>query len=410
MLKRIIHNKWFYFAFIFFFMLLFNIYTFYIMDDYEYMMNLSIHNPVDLFSALKVFYFTWGGRTLAHFFSFSFLSLPKWIFNVVNSVVYTLNVYLVYLIVFSKKEKKYYYLFFIHILLFLFTPAFFQSFLWVDGSCNYSFPAFFQLLFLYYYLNYSNHSPFSLFLLGVLAGMGNENSSLSIIVLSFLYFLFHLKDWRKIIFPIIGLVSGYLFLFFAPGNFVRLTDSNTSFFTNFFPKLLYLVKISLPLLPFFILIMVVLNNNKKEQFLSFYFFLGLVVSIFSMVISPILNLRSFTFSFFYVLMIFLLLFKNVSKKWIMNSIVVLSCFFFTFITISTFQEYLHVHKFLKDREITIEEAKRNQETQVYLKTYKNSRNCRTPYSCELFDLSYDGNAFPNKYMALYYGVDRIIGY
>jgi len=380
------------------------------MDDYEYMMSLSIHNPVDLFIALKDFYFAWGGRVLAHFFAFSFLSLPKWIFNIINSVIYTLNVYLVYLIVFSKKEIKYYYLFFIHIILFLFTPAFFQSFLWVDGSCNYSFPAFFQLLFLYYYLNYSNHSSFSLFLLGVFAGMGNENSSLSIIVLSIVYFLFHFKDWKKLIFPVIGLIGGYLFLFFAPGNFVRLTDSNTSFFTNFFPKLLYLLKISLPLLPFFILIVIGLKNNKKEQFLSFCFFLGLVVSVFSMVISPILNLRSFTFSFFYVLMIFLFLFKNISKRWIINGVMILSCFFFAVTTISTFQEYLHVHEFLRNREIIIEESKKNHESEVYLKTYQNSRNCRTPYSCELFDLSDDWNAFPNKYMELYYDVDRIIGY
>ena len=100
MLKKTINNKWFYFIIVFLFMVVFNFLTPYIMDDYQLMYDYTgtkrIGSLFEVFRELYHMYFNWGGRVFAHFFAYTFLMLPKWIFNIVNSIVYVINVYLIY--------------------------------------------------------------------------------------------------------------------------------------------------------------------------------------------------------------------------------------------------------------------------------------------------------------------------
>ena len=201
MLKKIIKTKWFYFTIIFVFMLFFNSMTNYIQDDYQLLYDSLNGNRINsinsIFSNLKYMYFNWGGRVLAHFFTYLFLMLPKWIFNVVNSVIYILNIYLIYLIAKQNKKDNYLYILLIHMIVFILFPVFGQVFLWLDGSCNYSFTLCIQLLFIYMILNMKNNKLNYIIypILSLLAGMCNENSSLSLIlflilyIFNFMYFL-----------------------------------------------------------------------------------------------------------------------------------------------------------------------------------------------------------------------------
>ena len=64
---------------------------------------------------------------------------------------------------------------------------------------------------------------------------------------------------------------------------------------------------------------------------------------------------------------------------------------------------------MKERVKTIEKARDNNETSVYVPIYQQSSNCRIPTSCELENISVDGEGFPNYFMEKYYGV-TIYGY
>ena len=129
------------------------IWKYIINDDYQLMFNYTstkrISSLFDVFSELHHMYFNWGGRVFAHFFAYFFLMFPKWIFNIANSLVYVGNVYLIYLIARGKNKNNYKYLLLIHMIIFLLFPVFGQVFLWLDGSCNYSFTLLVQLFFIY---------------------------------------------------------------------------------------------------------------------------------------------------------------------------------------------------------------------------------------------------------------------
>ena len=163
------------------------------------------------------------------------------------------------------------------------------------------------------------------------------------------------------------------------------------------------------MIPFMILIYVVFRKQKDEFLLCTGLFIGLLVSIFSMVISPILNLRSFTFSCFYILIICLFMIRLIPKKWILRCFLVLMSVVFLYETFITFREYYTLHQLIEERASVIEQAKANHEELVIVKKYPYSRNCRTPYSCELVDLHEEWDVFPNTYMAQFYGVSKIAG-
>ena len=75
-----------------------NTLTGYVVDDYlKYMAAVKIHTIGDMYQALERYYLTWSGRVWGEFFSLLFLSMPKSIFNIANSVIYIVLLLLVYL-------------------------------------------------------------------------------------------------------------------------------------------------------------------------------------------------------------------------------------------------------------------------------------------------------------------------
>lgn len=407
--------KWLILAFIFLFVLVFNFLTPYIQDDYQLMFNHlgdeRLNDLFDIFRELKYMYFNWGGRVFAHFFTYAFLLFPKCVFNIFNSFIYTCNIYLVYLIIKRKSDDNYLYLLFIHCVVFVFFPVFAQCFLWLDGSCNYSFTLFVQLLLIYKVLNIKNNKYFlNYFILGIFAGMCNENSSLSIIIL-IMYTIID-KSYLKIkISSLIGAIIGYLFLFLAPGNFCRIRYvGGNSFFDGFFVKLAYLLSISWPLLILLLIIIFTISRSHKgdaKQCLIFFF--SAIISFFSMIASPQLSLRSFTLVFFYVLFIFMRFFYILDrrlKQIILCAIVII----FIYTTFVTCCEYFYYSNFNRKREKLILMAITHKQKKVKIKVYEQSDNCRIPISCELNDISLKYDGYPNIYMEKFYGIDKIVGY
>lgn len=183
---------------VFIIMLIFNILTPLIADDYAYAFQYNnrterITNIFEIIISQNFHYLTHGGRYLAHFLAQFFLMFnTKVIFNILNAFMYTMLTLLIYLNCnYGKKTSISLYML-INVLLWLFVPAFGQAFFWLTGSCNYLWTTnIILLILLIYRIDYikdkgikdSKINNFFMTLLGFLSGITNENSCLGLIAM-----------------------------------------------------------------------------------------------------------------------------------------------------------------------------------------------------------------------------------
>ena len=123
--------------------------THYTSDDYAYRYIFEPHLPsanpekIDgIFSIIKsqiLHYQLWNGRFVAHSIVQFFMQYNKVIFNLFNSLIFILLGYIIYFIIkkVSNINNKVETFFFIFTLLWLFTPEFGKSVLWLSGAGNY---------------------------------------------------------------------------------------------------------------------------------------------------------------------------------------------------------------------------------------------------------------------------------
>ena len=192
----------------------------------------------DLLISQWLHYFSWSGRTVNHTLAQFFLWQGKGIFNFFNALIAVVLIIEIYWCInkgkveYNIQIKKLWWIFFS---LWAFTPSYVTVFLWLDGACNYLWPSTLLLGFMrpyilkYYYLTSKTEQSllFNLVMLcgGVFTGWTNENSICWTILILFCFMLKLRKrneneNWMYSGF--IGLLLGYAFLMFAPGNIVRL--------------------------------------------------------------------------------------------------------------------------------------------------------------------------------------------
>lgn len=192
----------------------------------------------DLFVSQWSHYFTWSGRTVNHTIAQLFLWMGKDTFNFFNALISTVLIVEIYFAIHKGKvtvniEPKE--LVMIFFALWAFTPGFVSVFLWLDGACNYLWTNTILLGFLIPYINkyYCFNKKverkylldFTMFVWGIISGWTNENSICWIIlVLSVFIYKFKKKENMEIWLycGLLGLITGYCLLMFAPGNTARL--------------------------------------------------------------------------------------------------------------------------------------------------------------------------------------------
>ena len=186
-------------------------------------------------------YLTWGGRTVAHCFVQFFCMVGKTVFDVLNALVYAALALMIYYCgtgsIKNLRGSMFLWIFFA---LWFCLPEFFQTSLWMTGSCNYLWMTALQLAFLIPFVKkfwhrdfWSDSSPVkivAMFLFGVVAGWSNESGGAMIIMLTFfalIYFWRTKKFERWMIAGFVGLFVGYALMMLAPGNFNRyVVDAN----------------------------------------------------------------------------------------------------------------------------------------------------------------------------------------
>ena len=279
---------------IFILILLLNFLTVKTADDYGYA---NAANIIDVFMKEFNQYMTWNGRSIAHIIDRTFLMLPKFIFNIANSLVFVYFIRLIYRNIKGNADKDNIVIFsLVFMSIFLFVPFFGQTILWETGSCNYLWMMTIILQFLLFFRNNSNINPFLLFLLGILAGWSNENTGGACIMIAIMLTIYHYFSNKKInkslVFGIAGACIGFLILVLAPGNAIRAADyanSNTLIY-NLDHETIALIDVyreGLLLLIISYLFFVAIGKKEKNIIIvSFIYFLAALADVAAILLSP----------------------------------------------------------------------------------------------------------------------------
>lgn len=175
-------------------------------DDFAYYTEVQeAHSLWDLILQQKWEYMNRNCRAISQFNVRVFMSMDKWVFNLVNSVMFTAQILLIYLL--AKGKKSYDCFVYLLSLAFVwrYSVLFGETNLWLCGSCNYLWASVFMLGFLAWYRYLLGKGelrhPFPVavggFFFGILAGWCNENTSGGIFIAWFAYTLIRLLGWKE---------------------------------------------------------------------------------------------------------------------------------------------------------------------------------------------------------------------
>lgn len=305
-----------------------NFYTPLFADDYSYSFSFSTGERIESVSQIVdsqiAHYQIMNGRSITHSLAQVFLLVGDRIFNYVNVFFFLLLILLVYFHAcgtFRNFSLSKYTM--IAMLLFLSTPAFGQSYLWITGAANYLYGILIVLCVLIPYRLYINvdssnfHPLFEAlsaciyFFLCIIAGWTNENTSIAMIVMMIGYIArFCLKSRRIHAWSVTGCIGGIIgcmLVLLSPGTAKRLEVAGGSggIFSWLKRVVLYscdmIVYFHLEILLFVILLCLYLYQKKRvlgkdtlkkvvlmcqECDVSLIYFLGFLASVYSMIVSP----------------------------------------------------------------------------------------------------------------------------
>lgn len=416
---------------IFISMLALNFLTPLLADDYSYGLNLAnkkLTGIVDIFNYQMWHYFNWGGRTVAHTFAQTFLMFPKAIFNIINSLMYTGLVYLIYLhgqLNRKENKKKSYLILLIHLILWFIIPVFGQSFIWLIGSCNYLWTTVIVLYFLLLFRKNEHESKWykvvAMFIIGLLAGWTNENTSVGLIVILLSTLIIDkitTKKWnltKTKVAGIIGSLIGFILMICAPGNYVRNAEfkDDTFIIVKFIKRAIDITgNAEIYILPLIITIIILISlkiyHKKKIEKEVTPFILGGFAATYSMVASPTFPERAWTGVIVYFVVAIVILVYDFEKihriyKFILVDLCIILSIIFIGEYLNTARDINALRATWTEREKVIEKSNKNQIYKFY--RYETTNNKNPAYG--LNDIGEDYKVWPNSSIAKYYGIKGI---
>lgn len=225
---------------VFLLMLLCNVMTLYMADDFAYMLSFFDRQPIDsiwdIIPSMAAHAKSMNGRLVAHGLVQLSLIMPRWVFDIVNSAAFCLFVKLVSNISGQKKDTWFIQLG-VFCAIWLYVPAFGQVMLWQDGAINYLWAVVGGTLFLCPFISRFMNGDVSAWLknpvlklcfllFAFLVGAYSESISAAVIFMAAI--LIVLDAWmnhRKIngyhTVAVILAFFGYLTIYMAPAQWVN---------------------------------------------------------------------------------------------------------------------------------------------------------------------------------------------
>lgn len=200
-----------------------------------------VENVADVFESQYYFYQTVNGRFTTHFLLQLVLMLGKYIFNLLNVLVFTGLVLLVsnYHRNSVSQSTDICILLFVIFSIWFFLPFFGQTMLWGAGALNYLWASTFVVLFLYYFqrsaqTNYpsSGFKLFLLFLISFFIGNTNESITFGVGTALLLFMVFNFRKQTPGSFAmVLGFGLGLLAIVFSPGTVSRAHNEVEMYFS-----------------------------------------------------------------------------------------------------------------------------------------------------------------------------------
>ncbi len=349
---------------------------------------------------------------------------PKWIFNLFNSAVYIVFIYLIYLHIKGEKEDKPLMLLLIHFAIWFLLPAFGQTILWLTGACNYLWTMTIILLFLYL-IRKDTTTPsiiknIAILILGIIAGWTNENTSFGLItvIIGFMILKQHkherISGYNKC--ALIGSIIGFATLILAPGNFIRENyfQNNTPLIIEISQRIIdntiNLINYCLPLfIGISILLSIYIYKKKKINYKFFIFLIAAFFSTYSMMLSPTFPPRAWFGVITFATIAFMILLYDIYDnnkffKYLFYNLIIISCLYFTSSYLLAFNDINTLQNTWKKRII---EIKQNniEKADLEFNTYYTNNSHNPMYG--LTDLNSNSKEWPNSDIAKYYGINGI---
>jgi len=392
-----------------------------ITDDFSYAYHSNSLN--EIFNYQIWHYLNWGGRSVAHTIAQIFLLMPKAIFNVFNSIMQVLEVYLIYKIA-GKKESKPLMLVVIFFLLWFFLPVFGVSNIWLIGSCNYLWTTVIILFFIYQFTKEKEDKLLTIvlmFLLGIIAGWTNENTSFGCLVTVCSILALKKIDKKQItkwnVFGAIGNGLGFVIMILAPGNFARSETlvEEKSFIMRIISRFMqYTENITTYLLPLIIILTIVISiyiyKKQKIDKMIYPFILGSFFTIYSMLLSPQFPDRAWTGVVVLLIVPIVILLFNIEKvskiSYIaMVDILVISFFIFVQGYFYLLVDTNHLRVTWLNREKEINEIKAAGGTKAEFERFYPFNKRNPAYG--LSDVEEDPDHWANDLIKRYYGLEEV---
>lgn len=412
-------------------MLVLNCLTLYTSDDYSYHYNMldgsKVNNLVDVMRALYDHYFVQNGRLVAHFFTYVFLLMPKMVFNIVNTAMFVMQLFLIYQLV--KREKDNAVIFFLAFaFIWVFEPGFGQVNLWLDGACNYLFSLVFSLVYFRKFVGDLNRQEsmngwktIGWCLFSLLVGAYSENLSFCLIFGCFVILLWvRFVQKRKVyVDSVLGIVFGgigYLTLALSPSTIAnKTTEFSISVIINNFRVILQDYYKEFMLLLFVwaaaLVLAVYCKVHAEKIFLScICLFISLTSSLICMV-AKYLSGRSMCGSTIFLILAVLLLFYEIwdSKYQIVvaavGGIIAVST---AVMLVSGVYDVMWTYNKTARREAALREAAANGIEQIVLERINEETKYSASFRLPELDPE-NGAVFPNVDYGRYYGIDEVLG-
>lgn len=419
------------FLIIFFMMIVMNFLSPLIADDFTYSLGTK---DKAVFSITKIFryqyfhYLKWGGRSVAHTIAQFLLMTGKVFYNITNSVMYCLLVYLIYLHAKQGKKDNYKIIIIINLLLWFALPVFGQTCIWLIGSCNYMWTT---VIILFFLLKYRQNSikkdtwivSIGMFLLGIISGWTNENTAFGLVFLTFSLMAlkkykekkYKFKKWE--ISGLIGSIIGFIVLIAAPGNYARnkILSENVSFIVKITKRVVNItntfVIFALPLVVAVIVLLTIYYYKKKKVNLEVYIYaIAGILTAYAMALSPVFPERAWTGVIIFLIISICMLLFDIEKihdiyRFIIADIIIIFSILYLNQYINACRSINELRDVWKYRERVIEKAKKAGKDVVYLGRYSTDNSKNPNYNLD--DINEDSKTFPNYDIAKYYGIKEV---
>ena len=416
---------------IFLIMLFCNFRTNLVADDYRYCFSFydgsRIDSLSDIIPSMAAHRVSMNGRVIAHGLVQLFLMLPLPVFKVLNALVFTALIYLIYRFSIASHSHNALLLAALFGAVWVLQPEFGQVFLWLDGSVNYLWCGVLFLLWLIPWvrsfrsglkMSIGAAAAYSLF--SFLVGAYSENSTVALVFMALLFMgvqkLYQKKSvplWQII--SLLFMLVGFCLMIFTPGEIGNKSAAGFSaLLANFWETLLFYLRFwpLLILYALFYYLSVKAALSKDARILSLLFLGGSLAGHFVLTFALYCAGRSTYIALILLLVACGLLFAelNEEKYALMLSVVCAICLCTTGYKLYVgMVDIMQTNYKLSFNEQLITQAAANGEKDVQLPRFY----AETKYSA-VEGLPYlnteDSSDWPNVYMAKYYGVDTVIGY